>query len=395
MDPVRNPFAPGAGTPPPELTGRDDILETARVALARIALGRSSKSLLLVGLRGVGKTVLLNRIRQIADGEGYVAEMIEVSEGRSLAEVLVPALRKILLALDDARNLSVQVKRAIRTLKSFVGAVRVKYGEIEIGLDVDPERGAADTGDLESDLKDLLVAIGEAARARMQAVAVVIDELQYLGEDELSALIMAMHRVAQDQLPLILIGAGLPQLVGLTGESKSYAERLFDFPYVGPLKATDAERALVDPARREGVVFDADALKEILLVTECYPYFLQEWGYATWNEAPKSPITLEDVRRATKLATERLDRSFFRVRFDRLTHAEKRYLRAMAELGPGPHRSGAIADVLSVKVNTVGPVRNSLIRKGMVFSPQHGDTAFTVPLFDLFVRRVIPELSQA
>lgn len=395
MDPVRNPFAPGAGTPPPELSGRDDILEAARVALARIALGRSSKSLLFVGLRGVGKTVLLNRIRQIADGEGYVAEMIEVSEGRNLAEILVPALRKILLALDDARNLSAQVKKAIRTLKSFVGSVRVKYGEIEVGLDVDPERGAADTGDLESDLRDLLVAIGEAARSRKQAVAIIVDELQYLDEHELSALIMAMHRVAQDQLPLILVGAGLPQLVGLSGESKSYAERLFDFPEVGPLKEVDAKRALEDPAKREGVKFQPDALKEILRVTECYPYFLQEWGYVAWNVAAKSPIALSDVRTTTRLATERLDKSFFRVRFDRLTQAEKRYLRAMAELGPGPHRSGAIADVLGVKVNTVGPVRSSLIKKGMVFSPQHGDTAFTVPLFDQFMRRAIPDLNQA
>jgi hypothetical protein len=262
-------------------------------------------------------------------------------------------------------------------------------------LDIEPERGTADTGDLETDLKDLFVAVGEAARSRKTAVAIIIDELQYLGKEELSALIMAMHRVAQEQMPLVLFGAGLPQLVGLTGESKSYAERLFEFPQVGPLKEPDARRALVDPAHREGVSFRSDALSEILRVTECYPYFLQEWGYVAWNEAQKSPITAEDVRKTTGIATERLDRSFFRVRFDRLTHTEKRYLRAMAELGPGPHRSGAIADMLGVKVNSVGPVRSSLIRKGMVFSQQHGDTAFTVPLFDQFMRRAIPDLHQA
>jgi hypothetical protein len=394
MDPIRNPFAPGAGTPPPELTGRDEILEKARITLARIRLKRSAKSLLLVGLRGVGKTVLLNRIRQVAESEGYLAELIEVPEQKNIAELLVPSLRKILLRLDDFRNVSDKVKRAIRTLKSFVGAVKLKYGEIEIGLDIDAEHGAADSGDLERDLQDLFVAVGEAALARETAVAIIIDELQYLHENELSALIMAMHRVAQNQLPLALIGAGLPQLVGLTGDSKSYAERLFEFPEVGPLKDPDAKRALTEPAEREGVIFEPKALTEILRVTQGYPYFLQEWGYHAWNEADQSPITFPVIQRTNRIATERLDESFFRVRFDRLTPAEKRYLRAVAELGSGQHRSGAIADILGVKVNQVGPVRSSLIRKGMIYSPQHGDTAFTVPLFDQFMRRAIPDLQK-
>jgi hypothetical protein len=394
MDPVRNPFAPGAGTPPPELTGRDEILEKARVTLARIRLRRSAKSLLLVGLRGVGKTVLLNRIRQVAEAEGYLVELIEAPEQKNIAELLVPALRKILLRLDDYRNVSDKVKRAIRTLKSFVGAVKLTYGEIEIGLDIDAERGAADSGDLERDLQDLFVAVGEAALARDTAVAIVIDELQYLHEKELSALIMAVHRVAQNQLPLALIGAGLPQLVGLTGDSKSYAERLFEFPEVGPLTDSDAKRALTEPAQREGVIFEPKALAEILRVTQGYPYFLQEWGYHAWNVAEASPITVSVIQRTNQIATERLDESFFRVRFDRLTPAEKRYLRAVAELGPGQHRSGAIADILGVKVNQVGPVRSSLIRKGMIYSPQHGDTAFTVPLFDQFMRRAIPNLQK-
>ncbi|HLG87008.1 MAG TPA: ATP-binding protein [Alphaproteobacteria bacterium] len=392
MDAVRNPFAPGAGTPPPELTGRDEILEKARVTLARIRLRRSAKSLLLVGLRGVGKTVLLNRIWQVAEHEGYLAELIEVPEHRNVAELLVPSLRRILLRLDDFKNVSDKVKRAIRTLKSFVGVVKVTYRDIEIGLDIDPERGVADSGDIEHDLQDLFVSVGEAALARDTAVAIIIDELQYLQEKELSALIMAMHRVAQNQLPLVVIGAGLPQLVAMSGESKSYAERLFEFPEVGPLRNDDAIRALAEPAQREGVRFERDALAEILKVTQGYPYFLQEWGYHAWNQADASPITLPVIRRTTKIATAHLDESFFRVRFDRLTPAEKRYLRAMAELGPGQHRSGAVADILGVKVNQVGPVRSALIRKGMVYSPQHGDTAFTVPLFDQFMRRAMAEI---
>jgi hypothetical protein len=392
MDPVKNPFAPGAGTPPPELTGRDEILEKARIALARIRQGRSAKSMLLIGLRGVGKTVLLNRIREIAEKDGYIAELVEVPEDKNIAQILVPLLRKVLLRLDSYRNVSEKVKRGLRTLRSFVGAVKISLGEIEIGLDIDPERGAADSGDLDHDLGDLLVAVGEAAQARGTAVAVILDELQYVRESEFGSLIMAVHRVAQNQLPLVLIGAGLPQLVGLTGQAKSYAERLFEFPEVGPLSEADAARALTEPAGREGVAFAPDALTEITYVTEGFPYFLQEWGYHVWNIAPASPVSLEMVLSATAIVTKRLDQSFFRVRFDRLTPAEKRYLRAMAELGPGPHRSGAIAEVLGQKVNQVGPVRSSLIKKGMIYSPQHGDTAFTVPLFDQFMRRAAPTL---
>lgn len=395
MDPVRNPFAPGAGTPPPELAGRDETLEKARITLARVSLGRSSKSMLLVGLRGVGKTVLLNRIHRIAEAQKYLAELIEVTEQKNMAELLVPALRKILLRLDEFQNVSDKVKRGLRALRSFVSAVRLQYGDITLGLDVDAELGTADSGDLERDLQDLFVAVGEAAQARQTAVAIMLDELQYLSETEMSALIMAMHKTSQRELPFVLIGAGLPQLVGLAGESKSYAERLFEFPEVGPLKDLDAKKALTDPVEREGVTFAAEALGEILRVTEGYPYFLQEWGYVAWDKADQSPITLDVVRQATVIATNRLDQSFFRVRFDRLTPAEKRYLRAMAELGVGPHRSGSIADILGLKVNQVGPVRSSLVKKGMIYSPKHGDTAFTVPLFDQFMRRVIPELEGA
>jgi len=395
MDPVRNPFAPGAGTPPPELAGRQAILDRAETTLLRISRGRPSKSFLLIGLRGVGKTVLLVRILKLAEKAGFKTLMVEAHEDKSLPELLLLPLRQVLLALDQLGALNEKVKRGLRVLRGFASAIKVKYGEVEIGLGIDPERGVADSGDIESDLPDLLVAVAEAASARRTSVALLIDELQYLSEKELSALIMGVHRIAQRELPLVLIGAGLPQLVGNTGRSKSYAERLFDFPEVGPLNAKDALVALVEPIAREGERIAKGAVDLIVKATLGYPYFLQEWGYHCWNAADKSPISGKDVDRATPTIVANLDASFFRVRFDRLTPAEKRYLRAMAQLGPGPHRSGDIAEQLGAQVRSVAPLRSGLIRKGMIYSPAHGDTAFTVPLFDQFLRRQMPELKPA
>ncbi len=391
MDALKNPFSPGAGSPPPELAGRDELIEHARVVLHRVRAGRYEQSLMLVGLRGVGKTVLLNKVRTLAEELEYSIAMIEVTEGRSLPELLVPVLRQILFQLDAMAGVSSKVKRGLRVLRSFVGAVKVKVADLEIGLDIDPEKGAADSGDFEADLAEMFVALGEAALDRRRAVAVIIDELQYLSEAEMSALIMAIHRVAQRQLPIVLVGAGLPQLVGLAGRSKSYAERLFTYPDIGPLAPDDAKEALRGPARAQGVDFTDGALDELVAVTHGYPYFLQEWGYQAWNLAPGSPIDADVIRRATTAAIKKLDGSFFRVRFDRLTPREKEYLRALAELGPGAHRSGDIADALGVKVQSVAPLRSGLIRKGMVYSPAHGDTAFTVPLFDEFMRRTMPD----
>jgi hypothetical protein len=391
MDPISNPFAPGAGSPPPELAGREGILSDAEVALGRVARGRAAKSLMIVGLRGVGKTVLLNRIQQLAEKQGYLAELVEAPEGKSLAAMIAPALRTLILKLDRGEQVSHAVRRAFRTLRSFARVVKLKYADVEVSLDGETELGVADSGDLEADLPDLLEAVGEAAQERGTAVAVIVDELQYLDEIEMSALIVGMHRVSQRQLPLVLFGAGLPQLVGLSGRSKSYAERLFAFPQVGPLAPPDARLALQAPAQMEGAAFTDPALERVLRVTEGYPYFLQEWGYHAWLEAPRSPIDVEVIDRATPRAVAALDQSFFRVRFDRLAPGEKRYLRAMAALGPGPHRSGDIAHRLGVKITSTGPVRAKLIQKGMIYSPAHGDTAFTVPLFDQFMRRIMPE----
>lgn len=390
MDPITNPFSPGAGSPPPELVGRDPLLEQARILLGRIKQKRPEKSLLLTGLRGVGKTVLLNEIERQATDAGYRTIVIEAHEDKPLGPLLAPYLRRVLYDLDRIAGAGDKAKRGLRVLRSFLGGLKLTYGDIEVGLDIDPEQGSADSGDLGIDLPNLLVALGEAAEERKSAVAVLIDEVQYFTEKELGALIMAMHKVQQRQLPVVLLGAGLPILPGLAGESKSYAERLFSFPEVGALSEEDAAKALRDPALAAGVVFETDALGEVFRLTKGYPYFLQEWGYQSWNQAPTNTITLDVVKKATPTVIERLDQNFFRVRFDRLTPSEKRFLRAVAELGPGAHRTSDIADKLGVKVTSLGPVRAKLIKKGMVYSPAHGDMAFTVPLFDEFMRRVIP-----
>jgi hypothetical protein len=390
MDPVRNPFAPGAGTRPPELAGRDELLETMRVALERTRLGRSARSVLMVGLRGVGKTVLLDRMRDDAEGAGIHTLRIEAPESRSLPAILAPALRQALLRLSRIEQAKVLAQRALRALTGFATALKVKYRDIEVGFDFEPEPGLADNGDLEIDLQALLEAAGVAAREAGTALALFLDEMQYVEEEQLAALITSLHHTAQRGLPVILVGAGLPQLRGRMGNAKSYAERLFDFPEVGPLSAEEAGLAIEKPINDEGAEITREALELIVEETRGYPYFVQEWGKHSWEVAGASPITAEDVKNASTSAIAALDESFFRVRFDRLTPNEKRYLRAMAELGPGPHRSGDIAEALGRVVTALGPTRSNLISKGMIFSPNHGDTAFTVPLFDAFMRRIMP-----
>jgi hypothetical protein len=385
MDAFDNPFRPGAGTPPPALIGRDELIEKYDVALRRALTGRPGKSLMPIGLRGVGKTVLLNRFQEIARDQGLRIAFIEASESGDFKRLLVTRLRSVLLELDQG-PVSRAVKRALGILKSFTYTLP---DGTSISLDVDAVIGSADSGVLSEDMSDLLTAVGEAARDRDKGVLIAIDEVQYLDAPELAAIISAIHRTLQLSLPIVLVGAGLPQLPGLAGAAKSYAERLFDFPRIGSLEAEDARTVLSQPAAEQNVTFAEDALDELVSITHGYPYFLQEWGYHVWNAAPRSPITLEDVRLAGPDVQHQLDNNFFLVRMDRLTPAEKQYLGAMAELGPGPHRSGDIATKLGVKVESVAPRRSVLIQKGMVYSPAHGDTAFTVPLFDEFLRRAL------
>lgn len=390
MDAIRDPFAPGAGTPPPDLVGREQILHNALVALQRARDGRPAKSVILIGLRGVGKTVLLDRIRLDATAVGIHTIRLEAPENRSLPALLAPQLRQALLRFSQMENAKDLAVRALRALAGFAKALKVKYGDIEVGIDQEPEPGLADNGDLEHDLQALMEQTGLAAQAAGTALALFIDELQYVPEEQLAALITALHRVAQQQLPVVMAGAGLPQLRGQMGNAKSYAERLFDFPFIGPLSPAESRQAIEKPLESEGVQIEADALQAIVDITRGYPYFLQTWGSQAWLAAAGSPITLADVQRASVAAIANLDEGFFRVRFDRCTPKERRYLRAMAELGEGPHRSGDIADCLQVKVSSLAPTRSALIAKGMIWSPNHGDTAFTVPMFDAFMKRIMP-----
>lgn len=390
MDPVRNPYAPGAGSPPPELAGRSKIREDVSIRLRRLRSGRPAKSIMMVGLRGVGKTVLLDQMRRDAEAEDITTVRIEAPEHRSLPALIAPAIRVALLHIskkEAAKDLAI---RGLRALAGFSSKLKVSFADIEVGLDYDPEPGLADNGDLEPDLSALLQQVGIAARAAGTAVVLFIDELQYVEVKQMAALISALHRCSQEQVPLSVIGAGLPQLRGQMGDAKSYAERLFDFPEIGPLGPPDARAAIVVPAKQEGVEVDDDAVNLIIEKTRGYPYFLQEWGKHAWDSAQESPINRRDVESASDEAIAALDESFFLVRFDRLTPTEKKYLRTMAELGAGPHRSGDIAEAMQRTSTSLGPTRAGLISKGMIWSPTHGDTAFTVPLFDQFMRRIMP-----
>ena len=390
MDPIRNPYSPGAGAPPPELAGREILREQLRISLARIVNGKPAKSVLMVGLRGVGKTVLLDQARKDAEASGIHTVRIEAPEKRSLPALLAPQLRQALLRLSYVEAAKSAAQKGLRALSGFAKALKVKYNDIEVGLDLRAEPGLADNGDLEIDLTSLLEQVGVAAKDARTGLVAFIDELQYVREDQLGALISALHRCAQYELPVTVVGAGLPQLRGMAGNAKSYAERLFDFPMIGPLTDAEAKQAIVRPAENEGVAYSAEAVTEIVSSTRGYPYFLQEWGKHSWEKATSTPITIADVQAASQAAIAALDESFFRVRFDRLTPTEKRFLRAMSDLGGGPHRSGDIADRLKRPVSSLGPVRSSLIAKGMIWSPGHGDTAFTVPLFDEFMKRIMP-----
>lgn len=390
MDPIRNPFAPGAGTPPPELAGRDDLRSDLHVALERARLGRPAKSAMLVGLRGVGKTVLLDRIREDAEAAGIHTVRIEAPEGRSLPALLAPQLRQALLRLSRVAAAKDHAVRGLRALAGFASRLKRSFNDIEVGFDYEPEPGLADNGDLEHDLQALFEQIGLAARSAGTALAVFIDELQYVEESQLAALITALHRTEQRRLPVVLVGAGLPQLRGRMGNAKSYAERLFDFPDIGPLPAAAARVAIEKPLADERVELSADAFGRIMELTQGCAYFLQLWASHAWQAAARTPITLADVTAASLTAVAALDEGFFRVRFDRLTPKEKKYLRSMAELGPGPHRSGDIAASYRAGVTSLAPTRASLIAKGMVWSPNHGDTAFTAPMFDAFMKRIAP-----
>ncbi len=385
MDPVRNPFVPGAGSPPPELAGRDNILREADVATQRVLLGNNAQSQILLGLRGVGKTVLLNQIEKIAETNGHFTSMIEAPEDRRLAELLYPRMAQVLRKLSFVAQSKASAHAALRALRGFASVFKIEMGDFSVSVEAEP--GVADSGNLELDLPELFLKIGEAAKAAGRGWTLLIDEVQYLKLEDYAALIVAIHRVNQRNLPILFFGAGLPQVAALSGEAKSYAERLFAYPSVGPLDPEAAERAIRAPIEEEGERIEPAAIDEIVRKTRGYPYFLQEWGYQAWNAAERSPIDRQDVEQSSENAVARLDDGFFKVRFDRLTPAERDYVCTMARLGDGPYRSGDIADAMNRQVQKLGPMRASIIRKGMIYSPSHGDIDFTVPLFADYLRR--------
>lgn len=385
MDPVRNPFAPGAGSQPPELAGRQEIITAADTALQRVLLGRPAQSQMLLGLRGVGKTVLLNKIEQLAEEHGYLTSFIEAPEDRKLVDLLYPKVHQVLRKLSLTEGAKSATHAALRALRSFAGTFKISVGDFEVA--VDPEPGVADSGNLEYDVTELFLKVGEAAKAAGRGWALLIDEVQYLSTAELGALIVAIHRVNQKALPVLMFGAGLPAIAALSGDAKSYAERLFIFPQVDALRKEDAVNAIRQPIEEEGESIDADVLDRIVALTRGYPYFLQEWGYQVWNASAASPIAEDCIEAAGKEALRRLDEGFFKVRIERLTPKEKEYVIAMARLGAGPYRSSDVAEMLNEKLTTLGPRRAQIIAKGMIYSPAHGDVAFTVPLFDEYLKR--------
>lgn len=391
MNPAENPYSPGAGTPPPELTGRDDLIDQFGFAAQRLRSGAPGQSLIPVGLRGVGKTVLLNVFEREAVEQGAVVEHLEADQEDVRPDVLARRLRAALYQLAPQSGLGQALMLALRV----VAAVRVTFAPqgvpLSFGLDVEPIKGKGDSGNLREDFVDLFVAVGEAAREHQRGLVLAIDELQYLSDDVFRALIVGLHRCSQLKLPVMAVGTGLPNIKGKAGDVKTYAERLFKFPEIGPLDSKDAARALMAPAQRAGVTFAEFAVDRVLERSQGYPYFLQEWGFGVWNTAEGPVISQADVESASAAVQGQLDDSFFGVRMGRLTPQERQYLRRMADLGPGPHRSSEIAEVMGMTVQQAAPLRGRLLNKGMVWSGEYGETAFTVPLFDEYLRRNVPE----
>lgn len=382
MNPIENPYTPGAGTPPPELAGRTSILQQAEFSVKRTLHGKMAKSQILLGLRGVGKTVLLNRINQIAEVEGCQTTIFEADPHQTLPELLTVQLHRLLLKLDRRKKVGNDIQKTFRLLRSFANAFKVKYGEFEVGL-----TNEVATGELSIDLTDLLVAIGMAAKHRQAAVTILMDEMQYISKPDLSAFIVALHKISQQQLPLQFFGAGLPQIAKLTGEAKSYSERLFDFPAIDKLDRKSAIQAIVNPAREAGYEFDGIALEYILEQTGRYPYFLQVWGSHIWEVAKTSPFSKDDALKATEIAINALDQGFFKIRFDRLTERQLEYVYAMANLGNLPEKSSSVSRELGISVSNAAPIREELIKKGIAYSPERGLITFTVPGFKEFLLR--------
>jgi hypothetical protein len=394
MDPRKNPYAPGAGTKPPVLVGRDKQIESFDILLERLENGYVEQSMIITGLRGVGKTVLLDVFREKAEARDWATVEWEVEKNAAFAPKMAAHVRRALLQIAPKAKWTDRVLRAASILKSFTVTFNPD-GAMTAGLDIDALAGSGDSGELSEDLSDLFVAIGEAAQDRGVGVVFLVDEIQFLRPPELEALIVALHKCTRRSLPITLVGAGLPQIPRLAGEAKSYSERLFRFPQIGELDASDARDALVLPAAELDVEFGSAAVDFMVAYTQGYPFFLQEYGRIVWDETSASPVTLDDVRSVLPLVEAGLDESFFRVRAERTTELELRYLYAMAELGPRPHRASEVARRIQRTVEQAGPIRSRLIDKGLLYTPGHGYAAFTVPQFDRYMLRCHSELAES
>ncbi len=388
-----NPYTPNAGAEPEAVVGRDDLLESFDLLLARVQRGRSEQSMIITGLRGVGKTVLLGQFRSKALARDWVVVELEVSkhEESEFRRDMATRLRVALLALSPKARWSQRFEHAAAVLQSFTLTFD-PAGAWSAGFGVEPAEGFADHSNLSMDLTDVVVALGAAAAERDRGVVLLLDEIQFLNAAQLEAVIEALHKTVQRKLPVTLVGAGLPQIAELAGDAKSYAERLFKFPRIGNLSSQDAAAALWRPAQIEGATFSAAALERAYGITGGYPYFLQELGYAVWTVAQGPEVSAADVDDAEAGYEAKLDSSFFRVRLDRATELQRAYLRAMAQLGAAPQRAADVAELMGRTSTNLGPTRAELINMGLLYTPQHGYAAFTVPHFDRFMLRAVPVL---
>src|SRR5262249_12627916 len=382
VDPRTNPYTPNAGARPPALVGRDAELEGFEILLERLRRGYPEQSMLITGLRGVGKTVLLGAFESRARAAGWVTVAAEITKNEAFGPRMGSLVRRALFQVAPKASWTEKLRQAAATLKSF-SVTFSSDGSVTAGIDIDPLEGTADSGNLSDDLTDILVALGEAAQERETGVAFLLDEVQFLAAAEFEALIAGLHRTVQRQLPITLVGAGLPQLPRLAGEAKSYAERLFTFPRIGRLSPEQAEAALAAPAAALGVLYEPAAIDVIVGYTEGYPYFVQEYGKIVWDLAPEGkPISREVAEQAQGAVEAKLDESFFRVRAERTTELELRYLRALAELGPGEQSAGDEAEGMGRSSEQLGPTRARLIGKGVICPTSRGRGDFPPPPFD-------------
>ncbi len=393
MDPLSNPYTPNAGARPPALIGRDEQIKDFRLLLARLSKGRSERSMIITGLRGVGKTVLLGRFRSIAIEEDWTVVEWEVSKHDETAfrRAVAREFRTALFSLSPRAKWRERLHRAASVLRSFTVSIDPE-GALTAGLGEPIDEGIANSGDLAADLTALLIAVGEAAADEGKGIVILLDEVQFLTQPQLEALITGLHKCVQRELPVTMVGAGLPQIAQLAGEAKSYAERLFTFPVIGNLTDAEAHAALLEPAMEQGAGWEEPALTLASEITGNYPYFLQELGYTVWPLADGPTVSRADVLESLAPYQERLDSSFFRVRLDRTTDLERAYLRAMAQWGAEPAPAGEVAALLGRSSSQAGPTRATLIDKGLLYSPSHGLAAFTVPRFDEFMKRAVPRL---